>query len=422
MTDQTDLQTDFIGDDIVPQGAETVEKKRVLIVDDDEDFAASLAGLLELEGYQAIIAHDALSAQDALALHQPAIALVDVRLGVGNGVELVRTFRRQSPDLICLMVTAYASVETAVEALQAGAYDYLCKPFHSADLLATLERCFERTRLMEEKRLVAERLGQMQRIQTMGQLAGGIAHDFNNILAVLLGNLRWLQEHVRTKPEQVQMLDDALAAVKAGTDLTTRLLNFGRQDGGDAVRVDLHAVMPDLMRVLRRTLGDDISLSLELADDLHEIEVHPAQMETSLLNLALNARDAMPDGGRLRFEACNFVVRPDDARVASGLLPGQYVVISVIDTGHGMPVAVRRRALEPLFSTKPAGKGNGLGLTMVDGFVRQSGGRLGISSKPDEGTRINLYLPRASVPTLSGEHVADTANGLDELGVTRVVP
>ncbi|MBB6464997.1 signal transduction histidine kinase [Aminobacter lissarensis] len=395
MTDQTDLQTDFIGDDVIPHGADPVEKKRVLIVDDDEDFAASLAGLLELEGYQPIVAHDPLSAQRALALNQPAVALVDVRLGVGNGVELVRAFRQQSPDLVCLMVTAYASVETAVEALQAGAYDYLCKPFYSADLLATLERCFERTRLMEEKRLVAERLGQMQRIEAMGQLTGGIAHDFNNILAVLLGNLHWLQEHVRTEPQLAQMVNDALEAVKAGTDLTTRLLNFGRQGGGDTVRVDLGEALPDLMRVLSRTLDDKISLSLELADDLHDVEVHPTQLETSLLNLALNARDAMPDGGKLRFEACNFVVRPDDARVASGLLPGQYVVISVVDTGHGMPVAVRRRALEPLFSTKPAGKGSGLGLPMVDGFVRQSGGRLGISSKPDEGTRINLYLPRA---------------------------
>lgn len=395
MTDQTDLQIDFIGDDVIPHGTELAEKKRVLIVDDDEDFAASLAGLLDLEGYQAIVAHDPLSAQAALATHQPAVALVDVRLGVGNGVDLVRAFRQQSPDLVCLMVTAYASVETAVEALQAGAYDYLCKPFYSADLLATLERCFERTRLMEEKRLVAERLGQMQRIEAMGQLTGGIAHDFNNILAVLLGNLRWLQEHVQGAPQQAQMVDDALEAIKAGTELTARLLNFGRQEGGGTVLVSLHQALPDLMRVLRRTLDDKVSITLQLADDLHEVEVHPAQLETSLLNLAFNARDAMPDGGKLRFEACNFVVRPDDARVASGLLPGQYVVLSVIDTGHGMPVAVRRRALEPLFSTKPAGKGSGLGLPMVDGFVRQSGGRLGISSKLDEGTRINMYLPRA---------------------------
>ncbi|WP_395451110.1 sensor histidine kinase [Aminobacter sp. UC22_36] len=395
MTDQTDLQIDFIGDDVIPHGTELAEKKRVLIVDDDEDFAASLAGLLDLEGYQAIVAHDPLSAQAALATHQPAVALVDVRLGVGNGVDLVRAFRQQSPDLVCLMVTAYASVETAVEALQAGAYDYLCKPFYSADLLATLERCFERTRLMEEKRLVAERLGQMQRIEAMAQLTGGIAHDFNNILAVLLGNLRWLQEHVQGAPQQAQMVDDALEAIKAGTELTARLLNFGRQEGGGTVLVSLHQALPDLMRVLRRTLDDKVSITLQLADDLHEVEVHPAQLETSLLNLAFNARDAMPDGGKLRFEACNFVVRPDDARVASGLLPGQYVVLSVIDTGHGMPVAVRRRALEPLFSTKPAGKGSGLGLPMVDGFVRQSGGRLGISSKLDEGTRINMYLPRA---------------------------
>lgn len=395
MTDHTGPENDRIGDDLVPQGTGSTERKRVLIVDDDEDFAASLAGLLELEGYQAIIAHDPSSARDALASCRPAVALVDVRLGIGNGVELVHAFRQQSPDLICLMVTAYASVETAVEALQAGAYDYLCKPFHSGDLLATLERCFERTRLIEERRMAAERLGQMQRIEAMGQLTGGIAHDFNNILAVLLANLRWLQEHVRAEPHLAEMVDDALGAVKAGTDLTSRLLNFGRREGSDTTRIRLDDALPDLMRVLRRTLDDKIELALQLAGDLHEIEVHPAQLETSLINLALNARDAMPEGGMLQFEACNFVLGPNDARIASGLPPGDYVVISVVDTGHGMPAEVQRQALEPLFSTKPAGKGSGLGLSMVDGFARQSGGRLGISSKPGNGTRINLYLPRA---------------------------
>ena len=398
MTDQTDLQTDFISDDAIPHEADQVKKKTVFIIDDDEDFAASLAGLLKLEGYQANIVHDPLSAQRALALYQPAVALVDVRLGVGNGVELVRAFRQKSPDIVCLMVMNYVSVDTVVEALQAGAYDYLCKPFYSADLLATLERCFERTRLIEEKRLLAERLGQMQRIEAIGKLAGGIAHDFNNILAVLFGNLRWLQEHLQDSPQQAQMVNDALEAINAGTELTTRLLNLGRQEGEGAIRVDFGESLPNLIRILRRTLDSGISISLHLADELHEVEVHPTQFETSLLNLALNARDAMPDGGKLRFEAYNFVIEPDDARVASGLLPGQYVVVSVIDTGHGMPLTVRRRALEPLFSTKHGGKGSGLGLSMVNEFVRQSGGRLGISSEPGMGTRINLYLPRAPQP------------------------
>ncbi len=136
-----------------------------------------------------------------------------------------------------------------------------------------------------------------------------------------------------------------------------------------------------------------MSVTLNVADGLNSVLIPAGQLEPSLVNLALNARDAMPGGGSLHFDASNVIVRPEDARVASGLLPGRYVLLSVRDTGHGMPVAVRRRALQPMFTTKPPGQGSGLGLSMVDGFVRQAGGRLGILSTPGKGTSVNLYLP-----------------------------
>ncbi|WP_082979883.1 response regulator [Labrys sp. WJW] len=393
--EDSELPADIIGASGTSPGGEEAETRCVLIVDDDVDFASSLAGLLRLEGYHTPIAHDPAAALDMLGRERIAVALVDVRLGLGDGVDLVRTLRQHSPDLVCVMVTAYASIETAVEALKAGAYDYLSKPFYTEELLALLDRCFERIRLVEEKGRIAERLRQTQRLEAMGQLASGIAHDFNNILAVLYSNLRWLQERLDGQPELHELVADALDAARSGSELASRLLSFGARRMDETAVIDLGRELPPLMRVLARTLGDRVTVVLEVTEDLHPVEIPTGQLEPSLLNLALNARDAMPEGGRLVFAARNLLVTAEDARVASGLLPGSYVLLSATDTGQGMPLAVRRRALEPLFSTKPSGEGNGLGLAMVDAFVRQAGGRLGIVSAPGEGTTINLYLPQA---------------------------
>ncbi|MFC2250673.1 response regulator [Labrys portucalensis] len=392
--EDSELPADIIGAPEVTAGEEA-GTRCVLIVDDDVDFASSLAGLLSLEGYHTPIAHDPAAALDMLGRERIAVALVDVRLGLSDGVDLVRALRQRNPDLVCVMVTAYASIETAVEALKAGAYDYLSKPFYTEELLALLDRCFERIRLVEEKSRIAERLRQTQRLEAMGQLASGIAHDFNNILAVLYSNLRWLQERLEGQPDLCELVVDALDATRSGSELASRLLSFGARRMDETVIVYLGRELPPLMRVLVRTLGDKVTVVLEVTEDLHPVEIPTGQLESSLLNLALNARDAMPEGGRLVFAARNLMVTAEDARVASGLLPGAYVLLSVTDTGKGMPLAVRRRALEPLFSTKPSGEGNGLGLAMVDAFVRQAGGRLGIVSAPGEGTTINLYLPRA---------------------------
>ncbi|QCI63982.1 response regulator [Phreatobacter stygius] len=371
-------------------------RRSVLVVDDDIDFAASLAGLLQLDGYDVAVAHDPEAALTCLDRQSIAVALVDVRLGLGNGIDLVRSLRRRDPDLVCVMVTAFASIDTAVEALQAGAYDYLCKPFHSEDLLATLARCFERITLYAQNRRAAERLGQIQRMEAVGQLTSGVAHDFNNVLAVLYANLRLLQERVTDQPALLELVDDALDAAGAGTELTERLLAFGRVQPTNTTVTDLREQLPPLMRMLRRTLGETIAISLRMDGDLDALDINRIQLETSLLNLAINARDAMPDGGDLRFDARNTIITPDHAHAVPGLLPGRYVVLSVIDTGHGMSPAVRGRALEPFFSTKTPGHGSGLGLAMVDSFVRLSGGRLAIDSAPGQGTTVNLYLPRAA--------------------------
>lgn len=389
---EPDLADDLIGMEPLAETAGSGRRK-VLIVDDDPDFAASLAGLLRLESYEVLVAHDPATALSMLDDERVAVVLVDVRLGTGSGVDLVHDIRQRDPDLVCVMITAYASVDTAVEALQAGAYDYLCKPFHSEDLLATLERCIERTRLIEAKRRAAERLGQKQRLEAMGQLTRGIAHEFNNVLAVIYANLRWLEEQLEDRPDLAGLARDALDATRSGNELSDRLLRFGRQYGEPTVLVDLGVELPPLARMLARTLGTTINLSLEVEDALAPVEIPAGQLEPSLLNLALNARDAMPGGGSIAITARTTLIAPEDARVASGLLPGSYVLLAVRDSGQGMPLAVRRRALEPMFTTKPPGQGSGLGLAMVDGFVRQAGGRLELRSAPGEGTVVSLYLP-----------------------------
>lgn len=385
--------------------APAADRRAVLVIDDDVDFAASLAGLIQLDGYDVMVAHDAEAALAGLARHRPAVALVDVRLGLGDGIELVRRLRRQDPDLVCVTVTAYASIDTAVEALQAGAYDYLCKPFHSEDLLATLARCFERITLYAQNRQAAERLEQIQRMEAMGQLTSGVAHDFNNVLAVLYGNLRLLEEKVAAEPALADLVADALDAARAGSEMTERLLAFGRVQAGNSAVTDLRQHLPPLMRMLRRTLGDPIAVSLSVDADLAPVDINRTQFETSLINLAINARDAMPDGGNLLFDVRNLAIAPAEGLAPPELMPGRYVRVAVTDTGHGMAPAVRRRALEPFFTTKAPGHGSGLGLAMVDSFVRLSGGRLDIDSAPGSGTTVSLYLP----PAASG--VTDASGG-----------
>ncbi|MGE4252307.1 MAG: response regulator [Parvibaculaceae bacterium] len=388
----SDIPVDFILDDRTPESG-TVPRRRVLVVDDDADFAESLVGLLQMEGYDASLARTAEAAETAIAGQRIAVALIDLRLDLGSGVDLIRSLHQKAPDLVTVMITAYASIDTAIEAMKAGAYDYLSKPFYTEDLLATLDRCFERIRLVEDRRRAEDRLRQVQRTEAIGQLTSGLAHDFNNVLSVLVGNLHWMRERLGDEPALREMVDDALDAARAGSEMTERLLAFGRLPASATRPTDLAEALPAFARVLGRTLGETIAIDLDVAPGTDPIEIDRSQLESSLLNLALNARDAMPEGGRLRFEAANLVVAPEDSRVASGLRPGPCVRLSVIDTGQGMPAAILRRALEPFFTTKPPGYGSGLGLTMVDGFVRQAGGRLGLASAPGQGTRVNLYFP-----------------------------
>jgi signal transduction histidine kinase/ActR/RegA family two-component response regulator len=238
-------------------------------------------------------------------------------------------------------------------------------------------------------------LREAQKMQAIGHLTGGIAHDFNNLLTVILGNLELASSKAADPVVLKGRIERAIWAAHRGATLTSQLLAFARKQPLAPAPIDLAASMPDLIALLRRTLGEHIDVRYVETGGLWAAMADPAQLENSVLNLALNARDAMPSGGRLTIELANKVLDESYAREHVEVVPGDYAMLAVSDTGLGMTPDVMARVFEPFFTTKPDGKGTGLGLAMVFGFIKQSGGHVSIYSEPGEGTTVRLYLPRA---------------------------
>lgn len=245
--------------------------------------------------------------------------------------------------------------------------------------------------VLVQKRRSEEQLAHAQRLDALGQLTGGIAHDFNNLLTVMSGSLQLLDIETAALPAAQELVATALRSATRGAELTSKLLSFARKQRLLPQTTELPALLRDVETLLRRTLGESISLEIDAGDGLPPAFVDPGQLETALVNLALNARDAMPAGGRIDIQARCVLVDAESGE--SFLQVGHYVRICVADTGHGMTPEVLARAMEPFFTTKESGRGSGLGLSMVYGFARQSGGHLHVESSPGHGTRILLYLP-----------------------------
>jgi PAS domain S-box-containing protein len=244
-----------------------------------------------------------------------------------------------------------------------------------------------------QRRRADERLRHNQQMEALGQLTGGVAHDFNNLLAVIIGNLDLLRDKFRPQDTNRELIDDSLSSASSGQELVQRLLAFGRRQRLRPESTDLNSIALGLSRVLKGMLGETIEIRWTLNNDLWPITVDKNQCETSLLNLVFNARDAMPRGGLLIVETKNVVVDHPFGEHET-IAPGSYVTLAVTDNGTGMTPVVAAQALQPFFTTKELGKGSGLGLSMVYGFVKQSGGYLTIDSKPSSGTAVRLYLPR----------------------------
>jgi nitrogen-specific signal transduction histidine kinase len=247
---------------------------------------------------------------------------------------------------------------------------------------------------LTQQRKIEEQLRQGQKLQALGQLTGGVAHDFNNLLMIIMGNAEMLAAKLEGNPRLLEMAELINNSAKRAAELTGRLLAFARRQPLRPAAVDVNRLVAGMDGMLRRTLGESVRIELVQGAGLWQAMIDSTALETAILNLAINARDAMPNGGCLTVATANTHIDEAYARMRSEVRPGQYVAISVTDNGIGMSPEVAKQAFEPFFTTKDVGKGSGLGLSMVYGFIKQSRGHVSLYSEPDKGTTVRMYLPR----------------------------
>jgi signal transduction histidine kinase len=337
----------------------------ILLIFRKRDNGASLSDIIELLGNVTI-------------LERP-LALTSLKSAV-RAAARARARQRQSEQHLRDLQEAAATLETRVR-----------------------ERTFQletmNARLLSE---IAERekteaaLRQSQKMEAVGQLTGGVAHDFNNLLMAVLGNLELLRPHIQDG-RLLKYATNAIAAANRGATLVKQLLAFSRKQRLSPEVTIINDLVSEMEELISRTIGSDIRMQISCDPNLWPALVDPTQLELMILNLAINARDAMPKGGTLTLETKNLEYPPPEAELA----PGQYICIGVSDTGHGMPPDVIARIFEPFFTTKPPGKGTGLGLSQVYGFAKQSGGGVRVESEPGHGTAVRIFLPRAHQPLVS---------------------
>jgi signal transduction histidine kinase len=440
----------------------------ILVVDDDSQMLRTIGDILRFRGYEA---RGAGSGQEGLnavesAENPPAIALVDLKLPDMDGIELVTRLRDLAPLVEVVILTGHASVDSAVRALREQSYDYLVKPVHPDNLVASVARAGDRwqrrkaeqaleesemrlrrmfscvgdavfitdqdrriidanpaavnlsaraleklrgetldavlapvalsvdvrsdsfapgyfvhsVRDLSEQRRLEQALRHSQKIEALGRLAGGVAHDFNNLLTVIASFTSMLMmTHPPDDPDH-EMLDGIRGAADRGATLTKQLLALSRKQVLEPRVIDANETIRSLEPILRRLVGDEISFIVRLDNDLPAIYADPGQIEQVLMNLTVNARDAMAAGGRLRIET--------SATAREG-----WATLIVSDTGEGMPPETLERAFEPFFTTKEDGRGTGLGLSIVHGIIEQSGGTIRVESKLGRGTAFTMELP-----------------------------
>jgi len=290
---------------------------------------------------------------------------------------------------------------------RSGIYDGSFAPLHGVD--GSIIGAIGMLRDISAQRRAEEALRQAQKMEAVGQLTGGVAHDFNNLLTVITGNLETLQRRLAADSKLHRQIDAALRGTERAATLTHRLLAFSRRQTLDPKPVEPNRLVVGMSDLLRRTLGEAISVETVVGAGAWRIRCDPNQLESAILNLAVNARDAMPSGGKLTIETANVYVDDAYAAAQGDMTAGQYVVISVTDTGTGMTREVAEKAFEPFFTTKAIGHGTGLGLSQVYGFAKQSGGHIKIYSEPGAGTSIKLYLPRFADPATADEAIVEIA-------------
>jgi signal transduction histidine kinase len=443
--------------------SDMLEPINFLIVDDLEENLLSLEALLQREGLAFLRARSGDEALEILLRHEVALALLDVQMPGMDGFQLAEFMRgnERARNIPIIFLTAgTADTQRRFRGYEAGAVDFIQKPIEGHVLrskaavffdlhrqrrqiqsqrdaleassraladaanrleeqvharTAELEQALTRLRAETAERERAEAsLRQIQKMEAVGQLTGGIAHDFNNMLTGVMGALDLMRRRIESGrfDDLDRYMEAASTSAGRAAALTHRLLAFSRRQPLDPQPVEINALIRSMSALIEQAVDEKIDLKVVLAPDLPSGNIDPHQLENAILNLALNARDAMPDGGALTVETS--VVDLDEAHIATrpGLSPGRYLVVAVSDTGVGMSPELIEKAFDPFFTTKPLGQGTGLGLSMVYGFARQSGGSVRIHSQVGVGTSVKLFLPTTEDrPPASSESVSRAPQG-----------
>jgi len=374
---------------------------RVLVADDSENDAFLLLRVLKRAGYEPAYERvwSAPMMKAALQKQDWDVVISDYEMPGFGGFEALHVLKESGRDLPFILVSAVVSEETAVAAMKAGAHDFIMKR-KLARLVPALERELQeaqtraaRKAAEEALRQSADQLRQAQKLEAIARLAAGVAHDFNNILTAISGYSELLLRQLdpgdsrRRNAEQIEKCAYMAAA------LTRQLLTFSRKQVIEPRVLELNAVVGNIERMLRRLIGEDIEFRAELNPAAGCIKADPGQIEQVIMNLAVNARDAMPNGGKLTISTANVTVDEASRQIVPGLSPGRHVMLAVADTGRGMSEQVKAHLFEPFFTTKPPGKGTGLGLATCFGIVRQSSGHIDVQTELDKGTIFKIYFP-----------------------------
>jgi CheY-like chemotaxis protein len=376
---------------------------RVLFIEDSEDDAALQVRLLRQAGYDVAYARVQSAEELKAALKNPwDIVISDYSMPHFSGTEALKVAREKGVDVPFIFVSGTIGEDAAVAALKVGAQDYLMKA-NLGRLIPSVQRELRESEDRRQRKRLEEQVHQLQRFEAIGRLAGGVAHDFNNVIGAIMG---WAEIGANAAYPGGDLQDKFLkirAQADRASGLTRQLLAFARRQTLQPCNTNLNELAKESISLLRNVIGERIEIQLQLAQDLDVIWADPGQVEQVLMNLSLNARDAMPNGGRLVVETKNVSVGKDYQRLHPYALPGNYVLLRVLDTGAGMDAETLTHIFEPFFTTKEIGRGTGLGLATVYGIVKQHKGFIDVDSTPGQGTAFRVYLPLGNGPAETSE-------------------
>ena len=382
-------------------------KLRLVLVDDHAPVRRNLRQLIELRDTYEIVGEgsNGVEAIELVDKLNPDLVLMDVNMPVMGGVDATENIKATHPSTKVLALTAFGDMSSISAMIKAGAEGYLLKGGRADELMDSLDAVARgRLALGEQVAIGAireyadleARYLQAQKMEAVGRLAGGIAHDFNNMLAIIENYARFVSDDLDESDPKLRDVCEILSASERARQLVRQLLAFSRKEKTQPEILDLNEHIVDMQSMLDRVIGEDIKLQTLLADEVWPIEIDPGQFDQSLMNLVVNARDAMPNGGDLWITTANVTVGPEEAASDPDLQQGDYVCLTVLDDGVGMPPDVVEQIFEPFFTTKPKEWGTGLGLSTVFGIVKQAHGCIMVDSTVGEGTRFRIFLPKAT--------------------------